>query len=72
MANTNNSNTDLKAQQMENILTTVTDYSDKALEKSRETVDRSVKVAKKYPIHTAIGLGVLGFIAGAITSKVSK
>ncbi len=54
------------------IVSTVSDVSEKAMEESRKAVDKSVQVAKDYPVHTAIGAGVVGFVAGVITNKLLK
>lgn len=37
-----------------------------------EMVDRSVEMAKKYPIHTALGAGALGLAAGFVIGKILK
>lgn len=37
-----------------------------------ELVDRSVEMAKKYPIHTALGAGAFGLAAGFIIGKILK
>lgn len=58
--------------QLNEIVSTVSDYSERAMEESRKAVDKSVQVAKDYPVHTAIGAGVVGFIAGVVTNKLLK
>lgn len=54
------------------LVETVSEYSDKAVDASKDVVERSVKVAKEYPIHTAIGACLVGFLAGIIISKTLK
>jgi len=60
------------ASHLNEIVSTVSDVSEKAMEESRKAVDKSVQVAKDYPVHTAIGAGVVGFVAGVITNKLLK
>ncbi len=60
----------IKDDQVENIINTVSSVSDDAVDKSREVVAKSVQVAKEYPIHTAVGVGAVGFLVGLATSKL--
>ena len=58
--------------QLDTVVSNMTDISERAIETSKQTVDKSVEIAKKYPVHTAIGMGAVGFIAGAITNRLFK
>lgn len=62
----------VNSEQLDNLIETVSNVSDHAVETSRRAVDKSVKIVKEYPIHTAIGAGVLGFLAGVVTNKIFK
>ena len=35
-----------------------------------DTVEKSVEFAKKYPVHSAIGAGALGIVAGYLLGKL--
>lgn len=57
---------------LNSVIETVSDYSDRAVNVSRDAVERSVEVAKEYPVHTALGAGAIGFLAGLIINKILK
>lgn len=56
----------------EQLVSTLSDFSETAVSRSKEAMEKSVQVAKDYPVHTAIGAGVLGFVAGIITQKFTR
>jgi len=58
--------------QFDNMIDKVSDISHSAMEASKEGVEKSVVFAKKYPIHTAIGAGVVGFATGFFVNKFLK
>ena len=43
----------------------VSDLSHKVKDMSANLADESVNLVKNYPVHTAIGAAVIGFVAGA-------
>jgi len=59
-------------ERLEQVSETVSDLSDRAADISKEAIDKSLSFAKEYPLHTAAGVGALGFLAGIITSKILK
>lgn len=48
------------------------EYSDRAIAAGKNAVSKSVEFSKEYPVHTALGAGALGFLAGALVSKILK
>ncbi len=48
------------------------EYSDRAIEASKNAVAKSVEFSKEYPVHTALGAGAIGFLAGALVSKIFR
>lgn len=56
----------------EGLVDRATALTEQAVDASRNAVDKSIGLAKEYPVHTAIGATVVGFIAGAITNKLFK
>ncbi|MBD64890.1 MAG: hypothetical protein CME62_06765 [Halobacteriovoraceae bacterium] len=57
---------------IEDLVNTVSQFSDQAIENSRVAVDKSVELVKEYPVHAAIGAGVLGFMVGMISKKILR
>ena len=45
------------------------DMSDKVKKASSDLADRSVELAQKYPVHTALGAVAVGFILGAFIAR---
>ena len=41
-------------------------------ENSSEMMERSVEMAKKYPIHTALGAGAVGMVTGLVIGRLLK
>lgn len=41
-------------------------------ENGSEMVERSVDMAKKYPVHTALGAGAVGVITGFVIGRLLK
>ena len=39
---------------------------------TNEAIEKSVEIAKKYPIHSALGAGAVGLVAGVILGKMTK
>lgn len=62
----------VNSEQLDNLIETVSNASDHAVETSRVAVDKSIKVVKEYPVHATIGAGVLGFLAGVVSNKIFK
>ena len=62
----------MNSEHLDNFIETASNISDHAVETSRRAVDKSVKVVKEYPVHAAVGAGVLGFLAGVVTNKILK
>lgn len=62
----------INSEQLDTLIETASSVSGQAVETSRKAVDQSVKVVKEYPVHAAIGAGVLGFLAGVVTNKIFK
>lgn len=47
----------------------VTEYGRDLIHASEEKIKTGVKYAKKYPVHTAIGVGIVGFALGFLTKS---
>ena len=62
----------LNPEQLEQITELISDISTDATEASKKTINKGLEIAKEYPLHTAIGAGALGFIAGLISNKLMK
>ena len=41
-------------------------------ENSSEMMEKSVEMAKKYPVHTALGAGAVGMVTGLILGRILK
>ena len=41
-------------------------------EATNQAIERSVELAKKYPVHSALGAGAVGLVAGVILGKITK
>lgn len=41
-------------------------------ENSTEMMEKSVEMAKKYPVHTALGAGALGMVTGLVLGRLLK
>ncbi|MBD64900.1 MAG: hypothetical protein CME62_06815 [Halobacteriovoraceae bacterium] len=46
--------------------------SKKAVANSRDAADKSVRVIKDYPLHSALTAGAIGLIAGLIGGRFSR
>lgn len=53
-------------------MSTVSDMGGNLKDASQETIKKSVQVAKDYPVHTAIGAGVLGVAIGFLFGRINK
>jgi ElaB/YqjD/DUF883 family membrane-anchored ribosome-binding protein len=58
--------------QIEQIMDHANEVSQQAMDTSKKAMEKSVELAKEYPLHTAVGAGVLGFVAGVISNKIIK
>jgi len=58
--------------ELNQLVQSLSNASERALDNSREVMEKSVQIARDYPIHTAIGAGVIGFFAGLIANKLIK
>lgn len=62
----------ISEEQLRSLTNSAQEMSEKALMSSKNAVEKSVNFTKEYPIHTAVGAGVVGFFAGAIINKILK
>ncbi len=50
------------------------DFAGEMVERAKttgaDTVEKSVEFAKKYPVHSALGAGALGLVAGYLIGKL--
>lgn len=58
--------------QLENITKSLSNLQTSVSETSQKIAQDSVDFAKRYPIHTAVGAGVLGFAAGYAVKQIRK
>jgi len=74
MSNTQNktSNGLITKENVDGLISTVSNASETAVQSSQKAMAEGVKIAKEYPIHTAIGAGVVGLLAGFVGSKILK
>jgi ElaB/YqjD/DUF883 family membrane-anchored ribosome-binding protein len=54
---------------LEEAMGSVHDIQDNLKASSQEIVQKGIGIAKKYPVHTALGVGAIGFVAGALFKK---
>lgn len=47
----------------------LSDISEKVKKASSDLADRSVEIAQKYPLHTALGAVAVGFVVGALVAR---
>lgn len=55
---------------LHSMVDTVSEFGRDLVETSEEKIKVGVKYAKKYPIHTAVGAGILGFAIGFLTKSL--
>ena len=55
--------------QLANIKESALDFGSNIREKSETAVDDAVDFAKRYPLHTALGAGLIGFTIGFISRR---
>ncbi len=60
----------LSEESMKKFSSSVSDLSTQVKEASSDLSGRAVTFFKKYPLHCAIGTGVVGFVAGMVSGKV--
>ncbi len=61
----------LNQKEMSSMIETVTEFGKDLVSSSEEKIKMGVDYAKKYPVHTAVGFGLLGFAIGFL-AKGSK
>lgn len=57
---------------MDMVVQNLNDISEKVKKASSDLAERSVQVAQKYPLHTALGAVAVGFILGAFVSSTAR
>lgn len=76
MANSNQTQTHpeltTKGSQVDAVMKRASELTEDAGKMSNEALEKSIEVAKKYPLHTAVGAGIVGFIAGVVSNKILK
>jgi len=63
---------ELSKDKFNDIAETVSELHDSMRTKTQHVAEESVEFVKKYPLHTAVGAGVLGFLAGYATKKIAE
>lgn len=63
---------ELGKEKFDEIATTVSDLHDNMKATTNKMAEESVEFVKKYPVHSALGAGAIGFLAGYIISKISN
>lgn len=63
---------ELSKEKFDQIATTVADLHDNMKETTNKVAEESVELIKKYPVHSALGAGALGFLAGYVISKITS
>ena len=63
---------ELSKEKFNDIAETVSELHDSMRNKTQQVAEDSVEFVKKYPLHTAVGAGVLGFLAGYATKKMTE
>lgn len=66
------SSTALHGEQLDKFIDKMSHASGQAVETTKKAVDKSVHMVKEYPIHSALGAGAVGFVAGYLTNKFFK
>lgn len=76
MANTTNTNQQngkaSNGLDFDKAVSTVSEMGANIKDASQETIKKSVQVAKDYPIHTAIGAGVVGAAIGFLFGRLNN
>ncbi len=76
MANSNQTQTQsgpiAKGSQVDAVMKRASELTEDAGRMSNDALEKSIEVAKKYPLHTAVGVGIVGFIAGVVSNKILK
>jgi ElaB/YqjD/DUF883 family membrane-anchored ribosome-binding protein len=63
---------ELSKEKFDQIASTVSDLHDNMKETTNKVAEESVELIKKYPVHSALGAGAIGFLAGYVISKITS
>lgn len=63
---------ELSKEKFDKIATTVAELHDNMKDTTNRVAEESVELIKKYPEHSALGAGALGFFAGYVISKITS
>lgn len=64
--------TEMVENQFQNISNSLLEIQDNVKTSSKKIAEDSMEFVKKYPLHTAVGAGVVGFLSGYAYKKFGK